>query len=120
MKKNRNTTSGTTMVEVMVAFVILVLLMGIFSQSMGLAGRMMNRSTDTLEQYHQLAGAYFLDKSDEVSEVSTGLVFKRVTKDGKETGDGFALQAKVRTYTKATGGGRSEVRLYEIENAATP
>ena len=40
MKENKSTTSGTTMVEVMVAFVILVLFMGIFSQAMGLAGRL--------------------------------------------------------------------------------
>lgn len=117
--KKRDTTSGTTMVEVMVAFVILVLLMGIFSQAMSLAGRMMNRSKETIEKYHQLAGDYFLEKTDSVSEDPTVLIFKRVTKDGKETGDGFTVQAKVRTHMK-TVGGSTEIQLYEVESAETP
>ncbi|MEW4414676.1 hypothetical protein [Clostridium sp. AN503] len=120
MKENKSTTSGTTMVEVMVAFVILVLFMGIFSQAMGLAGRMMNRSTDTMVKYHQLAGDYFLEKADSVSEDATVLKFKRVTKDGADTGDGFEVQAKVRTHTKSVAGGSSEIRLYEVENAVKP
>ncbi len=120
MKKNKSASAGTTMVEVMVAFVILVLLMGIFSQAMGLAGRMMNRSTDTLEKYHQLAGDYFLNSADSFDEEPAMLEFRRVTKDGSGTGEGFAVQAKVRTYKKSAGGGSEEIRLYEVESAVNP
>lgn len=115
MKKIKKAADGTTMVEVTVAFAVLVLLMGIFSQAMGLAGRMMNRSSDTLEQYHQLAGEYFLDKAVISSENITTLDFNRVTKDGKVTGDGFSLQVKVRTCTRNVDGGSSTIGLYEVE-----
>lgn len=53
--------SGTTMVEVIVAFFIMVIIMGIFSQAMRLAGNMMIRSDETLAGYRSLAGSYYLE-----------------------------------------------------------
>ena len=118
MKKLKHATDGTTMVEVMVAFTILVLLMAMFSQAMGLAGRMMNRSSETLKTYHQLAGDYFLERADGTGdEIPTAFSFKRVTKNGQDTGDGFTISGKVRTYTKGTDTGPSRISLYEVEYA---
>lgn len=113
MKTIRNSTRGTTMVEVLVAFVVLVLLMGIFSQALGLSGRMMNRSSDMQEEYRELAGDYYLDRlgTGESKTPSVTLRFKRVTKDGNPTGDGFSMKAEIRTYTK---GG---VSLFDVRHA---
>lgn len=53
--------SGTTMVEVIVAFFIMVIIMGIFSQAMRLSGNMMIRADETLTGYRSLAGSYYLE-----------------------------------------------------------
>lgn len=57
-----NKNRGTTMVEVIVAFTVLVLIIGIFSRSLTMAGRMLNRSDDTLMNSRELAGQYYLGK----------------------------------------------------------
>ena len=85
------------------SFVILILALGIFSQAMNLAGRMVGRSNDTLKNYRDLAGGYYLEKEDAV-EIETSqdksLTFTRVS----ET-EGFTIQVKTKTYTKKDGSG---------------
>lgn len=59
--------SGTTMVEVIVAFFIMVIILGIFSQGMKLAGTMMIRSDEALTGYRNLAGSYYLEGEEDPS-----------------------------------------------------
>lgn len=118
MKTVQSSTRGTTIVEVIVAFTVLLLFMGIFSQAMSMAGRMTNRSMVVMEEYHQLAGDYYLEDVDlavsgEGSKVN--LEFRRVTRDGTETGDGFSMDAQVRVYRNA----EKNIALYEVRNART-
>lgn len=103
------------------AFTVLVLVMGIFSQAMGLAGRMMNRSIDVSEDYHQLAGDYFLKKEGKLgsSETPVSLKFNRVTKDGKETGEVFTMKVIVQTYEKTGENRGTEISLYEVKRAVS-
>lgn len=120
MGRAKGSTRGTTMVEVLVAFAVLVLLMAMFSQAMGLAGRMMNQSIGTMEGYHDLAGRYYLDELSADSEDVT-LSFYRVDKDGNRIGegpDGFHLEVKVVTHSGTDGTGK-DLTLYEITDATS-
>lgn len=63
----RKNSHGTTMVEVIVAFVVMVIILGIFSQGMKLAGVMMGRSTETFTGYRNLAGSYYLEGAEDPS-----------------------------------------------------
>lgn len=96
--------AGTTMVEVLVAFSVLILIMGIFSQAMTLAGRMMGRSEDTLENYRELAGGYYLERGSvvDISESEE----KDMTFTRNPGHEGFAIRARLKTYTMKDGTGK--------------
>lgn len=110
--------SGTTMVEVLVAFVVLILIMGIFSQAMSLAGRMLGQSDHRLEDSRELAGGYYLDDT-ETADISAPqektMAFQR-TSGGSE---GFSVQVKLKTYTKKDGGGKLVEIVRETTEAAS-
>lgn len=88
---------GTTMVEVIVAFAVLMVIMAIFSQAMGLTGRMMNRSDDVLEGYRNLAGSYYLDRISP-TETPVSMKFTPMKK-----GDVFEIEAMQRTFQNPVG-----------------
>lgn len=108
----RHSEDGTTMVEVLVAFAVLILIMGIFSQAMGLAGRMLQRSDDTLENYRELAGDYYLERRAPEDREAVTMTFKRLSGSVEE----FSVTVDIRTYEKPDCGKLSEV-VYETTAA---
>lgn len=104
MKNHGKSTRGTTMVEVIVAFVVLLLIMGMFSQALSLAGTMLGRADHTLEQNRQLAGDYYQDEDGAAAFHVEGIKdweFKE--KNGKS--GSFSVRASLRTYTNPKGDG---------------
>lgn len=101
MKQLWKSTRGTSMVEVLVAFAVLVLIMGIFSQALSLAGNMLGRSDHTLENSHQLAGNYYQDIGGDASFHEDDL------KDWRFEGKygSFTVKARHRAYTDPDGRG---------------
>lgn len=89
--ENRKKTGGTTMVEVIVAFAVLVLTLGIFSQALSLAGNMAVQADARLEQAHELAGAYYLQREAPETGSAT-LIF-----EGRD-GTTFQMEAVLRKY----------------------
>lgn len=89
-------TQGTTMVEVMVAFTVLVLVMGIFSQALTLAGRMMNRADDTMDKSHELVKEYYMGELSEHSDTKT-LEFKT------DNGESFTVEGTIRRFSDESG-----------------
>ena len=63
--KGRQNCSGSAMVEVLAAFCIMVLIIGMFSRSMKLAGTMLERSERTLAAWRDLEGACYLEGAPE-------------------------------------------------------
>lgn len=109
--------SGTTMVEILVAFVILILIMGIFSQSMNLAGKMIGRSNDTLTNYRELARGYYLEDSGIVETEESGNKSMTLTRTSGDTEE-FTIQVKIKTYTKTEGNGKLVEVVCETTAAA--
>lgn len=109
--------SGTTMVEILVAFVILILIMGIFSQSMNLAGKMIGRSNDTLTNYRELARGYYLEDSGIVETEESGNKSMTLTRTSGDTEE-FTIQVKTKTYTKTEGNGKLVEVVCETTAAA--
>lgn len=105
--------SGTTMVEVLVAFSVLILIMGIFSQAMSLAGRMLKRSDDTLVKYRELAGDYYLEETDkfDIDVTEKNMVFRRSSGGSEE----FSIPVKVRIHQEKDGSGKLAEVVYETE-----
>lgn len=111
-----NKTRGTTMVEVIVAFTVLVLIIGIFSQAMGMAGRMLNRSDDTLMNNRELAGQYYLGEADQESSVKT--VFEFVDQENHAS---FTLDGYLVKYNGTdVNGVRAEGSVYAVEGDTEP
>ncbi|MDD3253173.1 MAG: hypothetical protein PHV18_11500 [Lachnospiraceae bacterium] len=94
----KDTESGSTMIEVIVAFTVLVLIMGIFSQAMALTGRMLGKSGDTLAGYRDLAGDYYLSSGTGKDET---LHFELVT--GGSSSAGFSVDARFREFKNSNG-----------------
>lgn len=94
----KGNTRGTTMVEVIVAFTILILIMGMFSQALAMSGRMAGRSTEELQEARDLAGDYYLEKFPADSSQHTKLEF-RCDKNGEQ----FEIPADIRKYSNTSG-----------------
>lgn len=103
-----NSVAGTTMVEVLVAFTVLILIMGIFSQAMSLTGRMLGRTEDTLVKYRELAGGYYLEKDETVEMTESGLKTMQIKQIVGQTAgsEAFSVQVKTRTYKENDGTGQ--------------
>lgn len=102
MKQNKNS-RGTTMVEVLVAFAVLILIMGIFSQALSMAGRMFGHSNQILMDYRELAREYYIDsdgQSDGTAEMPEILEFENI----KNKADRIDLSVIVREYEYSKGG----------------
>lgn len=101
--------SGTTMVEVIVAFFILIIILGIFSQAMQISGIMMVRSDDTLERYRNLAGSYYLEGEGDPIDGRASPLSPEVAENQKLTfhaengSSSFAVDASVRTVRDGSG-----------------
>ncbi len=67
MMKKTQDQAGTTMVEAIVAFFIMVIIVGIFSYAMKLTGNMTAHSGGELAEYRRLAGWYYLDGNEDAS-----------------------------------------------------
>lgn len=104
--------AGTTMVEVLVGFVILVLILGIFSQAMNLAGRMVGKSNDTLTAYRDLAGGYYLENREVVDITESEKKSMTFTQIPGEK-EGFSIPVKTKTYTIKGGSGSLIEVVYE-------
>lgn len=96
--------AGTTMVEVLVGVVILVLIMGVFSQAMNLAGRMIGKSNDTLMNYRNLAGGYYMEDGTIVDITESEKKDMTITRI-PENGECFSVQVRTKTYTMKDGSG---------------
>lgn len=122
MKKLKNqilrSKAGTTMVEVLVGFVVLVLIMGIFSQAMNLAGRMVGKSNDTLTNYRNLAGGYYLENSEVVDITESEKKSMTFTQISGNKGS-FSIPVKTKTYTMKDGSGSLVEVVYETTAEAT-
>lgn len=94
MKKCWKSARGMTMVEVIVAFTVLLLVMGIFSQALSLAGVMLGKADSTLEQNRQLAGNYYQDEGGAAAFEHGGM------RDWEFSGPSgsFKVRAELRTY----------------------
>lgn len=112
------TTRGTTMVEVIVAFTVLILIMGIFSQSMSMAGRMLNKSEDTLMNNRELAGQYYLGEAAIQSRERK--TFKFIDVDNPDRS--FTLDGYLAIYsgTSGTNGISADGKIYAVEGEAEP
>lgn len=101
---------GMTMIEVMVAFVVLTLIMGIFSQALALAGRMVKQTGKALEISREMVGDYYLDQDfEEVTEVGTELSFRLSENSELENLPLFFIPARLRRFTKG------ESVIYDVE-----
>lgn len=67
MMKTTQNQAGTTMVEALVAFFIMVIIVGIFSCAMKLTGNIIAHSGEELAEYRRLAGWYYLDGHQDTS-----------------------------------------------------
>lgn len=100
-------TGGTTMVEVIVAFLILIIVLEIFSQAVVLTGRMVQHSGESLRENRNLAGSYYLEgkddpedgKAEEITPVAESIILHFQS----ESGASFQIPAKVRTFTGERG-----------------
>lgn len=86
------------MTEVIVAFLVLVILIGIFSKALQLTGTLMNRADDTLEQYRDLAGVCYLDGEADLTGEAEQSLEQVVLKFRSEKGAAFELPAVRRSY----------------------
>lgn len=111
-----NKTRGTTMVEVIVAFTVLVLIIGIFSRSMTIAGRMLNRSDDTLMNNRELAGQYYLGEAEKESSVKTVFEFTDQDNHASFTLDGYLVKYN----GTDVNGVRAEGSIYAVEGDTEP
>ena len=116
------------MVEVIVAFTVLVLIVGIFSRSLSLAGRIAASSEEQLAASRNLAKAYYYleeDGSIMIQEAGAGgeaAKFATVTKtetpktlrfkSTSNASDGFQMGATLREYTYDDG--TRTLSLYEL------
>lgn len=101
--KKQNSCQGVTMVEVIVAFLVLMIVMAIFSQAVSLTGRVIGRSTDILEGYRDLQGAYYLEDGVSGIHLDNSLKFSRLDLNGNQTGESFSINATVRRFYNAAG-----------------
>lgn len=111
--------NGTTMVEVIVAFLILIIVLEIFSQAAVLAGRIVLRSGMNLKENRNLAGSYYLEGQEDPEAGKAGRtdpMIETVTLyfEG-ENGASFQIPAKVRTFTGEAGNLYDAVSIHRKE-----
>lgn len=115
------------MVEVIVAFTVLVLIVGIFSRSLSLAGRIAASSEEQLAASRNLAKAYYLEETGSITIQEAGdggeaaklaTVTKTETpktlrfKSTSNPSDGFQMDATLREYTYDDG--TRTLSLYDL------
>lgn len=97
------------MVEVIVAFTVLILIVGIFSRSLSLAGRIAASSEEQLAASRNLAKAYYLEETTVTkTETPKTLRFKSTSNES----DGFQMGATLREYTYDDG--TRTLSLYDL------
>lgn len=103
-------TRGTTMVEVMVAFTVLVLIMGIFSRALSISGNMLARSEDMMVSNRRQVGDYYLDKAA-FQEKNVTLTFT------EKKGNSFQVKAILREYDHLSEDGSSSQtgKIYDVQ-----
>lgn len=84
------------MVEVIVAFSVLVLILGIFSQAMSMTERMMMRADAEMESSRLAARGYYLSDTP-TSETGVSLDFRLSADTGLQNTD-FKISAVMREY----------------------
>lgn len=93
MKKNKK---GTSLVSVVVAFLLLEMILLLFQKSLQLANQLVIRSVDVRQEVSELTGAYYLNRQD--PSETRELVCQFQGEDG-----GFTLTTKWSTYTQSAG-----------------
>lgn len=88
-----NSKQGTTMVEVLAAFSVLVMIMGFFSQALAISGNIVVRSEEQINGQRLLAKNYYLEEIN-ASVNETTLIFQGINGNDRA----FAVDACVRTF----------------------
>lgn len=105
-------TGGATMVEVIAAILILLIVLGIFSQAVALTGQMVHHSEESLRENRNLTGSCYLEgkkdpeagKAEEITPVVETVTLYFQSKNGAS----FQIPAKIRTFTGESG------KLYDV------
>lgn len=98
MTGRKNSRGGTTMVEVIVAFSVLLLIFGLFSQAMGLTERMMIRADQTMEKSRELAKGYYLSEEGDLTSSPITLEFELTSDSRLSNRQSFKIKANRRQY----------------------
>ncbi|GEM_PF-4087498 len=100
----KNNSKGTTMIEVIVSFTILILTMAVFSRAIVITGRSATASGQKLAASRELTGDYYRGNLP-VSTTTKTLHFK--ASSGTES---FSLPAEVRIF-EGSSGNLCDIRL---------
>ncbi len=96
---------GSTLVEVMAAFVILMMIMAIFFRTMILAGAVRRRSTEIRHEYQILLDACYAEEGNR-SETQDSIEYEEMYEDAifvNEEGDSLRIPVKLRSFTGTAG-----------------
>lgn len=97
----RKNTEGMTMVEVIVAFAVLALVLGIFSRSLIVAGETLNRVNAIWNNFQELTGAYYLDEEENMrQELRRDIMLEFTQRDRSES---FSVRAQMRRFSYGRG-----------------
>lgn len=89
----RNGTEGTTMIEVVVAFAVLLMIMAMFSRSIAMAADLTKRSEQLLEVCQNLMKRSYLNMPEADSARDVSLVFHN-----RENSSAFSIDARLQKY----------------------
>ena len=93
----RNNTEGMTMVEVVVAFAVLVLTLGIFSRSLIAAGKTLNRVNAVWDHFQELTAAYYLDEEENLRlKLRRDIMLEFTQRDRSES---FSVRVQMRQFS---------------------
>ena len=82
MKKRKLGKDGTTMVEVLVAFIVVMIMLLSFTKIVMVASNMLIRSQDAINRQERFNAAYYrLDNADQFRNVSEGISFSLIRTD---------------------------------------
>ena len=91
MKKRKLGRDGTTMVEVLVAFIVVMIMLLSFTKIVMVASNMLMRSQDAINRAERFNAAYYnLENADRFRNISEGLSFSLIRTDA----DGNSLGAE--------------------------
>lgn len=96
---------GSTLVEVMAAFVILLMIMAIFSRTMILAGAVRRRSAEIRREYQILLEACYAEEGNR-SETWDSIEYEEMYQDAifvNEEGGSFRIPVKLRSFAGTAG-----------------